>query len=71
MFLDEPTAHLDEPNRIRVFEVLDQFLEKAASVVLVSHLHEDHEMLAALGLRKAMRSRSLRVLGGRLVEEER
>lgn len=59
--LDEPTANLDEGNRNRVFEVLSEFLEPTAAIVLVSHVQRDHELLTAFAETRKMKRVSFHI----------
>lgn len=65
LFMDEPTANLDEQNRLRVFQVLHEFLDQSATVVLVSHLPSDHEQLATLAQMRQMNRSTLRISDAR------
>ena len=44
ILLDEPTAHLDLPNRIKIFQILQQIAQEQQKIVLIS----THELDLAL-----------------------
>lgn len=64
VLLDEPTVNLDADNRDRVFRLLRRFLAENASVVMVSHLREDHERLWAVGSERGMQRGQWQLTGG-------
>jgi ABC-type uncharacterized transport system ATPase subunit len=66
VFLDEPTVNLDQENRNRAFLLLGQLLADGASVVLVSHLSEDHYRLREIAVAKGMQRVQWRLVRGHL-----